>query len=109
MGSQESIEDFEDEIRRRYVKSFLDLLILQLVQTEPAWGYKILKKTQDQYGVKLRHGALYPMLNTLEARGLLQSKKHLQKGRIRRVYQITQNGRQFLKAYYSFLKEQIPR
>lgn len=109
MGSQESIEVFTSEIKRRYIRSFLDLLILQLVQTEPAWGYMIIKKTQDQYGVKLRHGALYPMLSTLEAKGLLKSRKHLQKGRMRKVYQITQSGRHLLQAYHNFLKEQIKK
>jgi len=102
------MEVFTNEIKRRFAKSFLDLLILQLVQTEPTWGYKIIKKTQDQYGVKLRHGALYPLLNTLEANGLLQSKKHLQKGRIRKVYQITKKGKHFLQAYHDFLREQTP-
>jgi DNA-binding PadR family transcriptional regulator len=106
MGSQESIEVFTSEIKRRYIRSFLDLLILQLVQTQPTWGYKIIKKTQDQYRVRLRHGALYPMLSTLEAKSLLQSKKHLQKGRIRKVYHITKKGKQFLQAYHDFLREQ---
>ena len=107
MGNQELVEVFIKEIRRRFVKSVLDLLILQLVQTEPAWGYIIIKKTQDTYGVKLRHGALYPMLNTLEGKGLLKSRKRLQKGRMRKVYQITQSGRQILEAYTNFLKEPI--
>ena len=106
MGSQESIEVFTSEIKRRYIRSFLDLLILQLVQTQPTWGYKIIKKTQDQYRVRLRHGALYPTLSTLEAKSLLQSKKHLQKGRIRKVYHITKKGKQFLQAYHDFLREQ---
>ena len=109
MGSVESVEVYTNEVRRRYTRSFLDLLILQLVQTEPAWGYKIIQKTQDLYGVELRHSALYPMLGMLEAKGLLQSQKQLQKRRVRKVYHITQNGRRLLQAYHNFLKEMIQK
>ncbi len=59
-------EVLETELKRRFLSAFLDLLILRLVHTQPTWGYSIIKKTEASYGVKLRHGALYPMLNTLE-------------------------------------------
>jgi DNA-binding PadR family transcriptional regulator len=47
------------------------------------------------------------MLNPLETNGLLQSKKELQKSRVRKVYEITPKGKQFLHAHYVFLKEKI--
>ena len=106
MENQTVGEVFETEIKRRFVKDFLDILILQLVQTQPTWGYNIIKKTEAKYGVKLRHGALYPMLNSLEARGLVTSKKELEKGRVRKTYKITPEGKKILQTYYNFLKEQ---
>jgi len=106
MQNQTVGEVFETEIKRRFAKDFLDLLILQLVQTQPIWGYNIIKKTEARYGVKLRHGALYPMLNTLEARGLITSKKELKKGRVRKTYKITPEGKKILQTYHNFLKEQ---
>ncbi len=108
MKNEESIEVFIDQIRRRFAKSFLDLLILQLVEDEPTWGYDIIKKTEKAYKVKLRHGALYPMLNKLETKGLLKSRRELQKGRVRKIYDIATDGRQRLHAYHDFLREQIP-
>ena len=57
--------------------------------------------------MKLRHGALYPMLNSLEKRGFLTSEKQQQGGRARKVYTITKNGRKFLQAYYKILREQL--
>jgi PadR family transcriptional regulator PadR len=94
-------------MKRRFVKSFLDMVILQLIQTKPMWGYKILKETESLYQVKLRHGALYPLLNTLEAKGYIKSTKQLQKGRIRKVYNITQKGTNLIKTYQNFLKQQL--
>lgn len=95
------------KMKRRFVKSFLDMLILKLIQTKPMWGYKILKETESLYQVKLRHGALYPLLNTLEAKGYIKSTKQLQKGRIRKVYNITQKGTNLIKTYQNFLKQQL--
>jgi len=106
MITQESVEAYTSQLRRRFVKSFLDILILRLIESKPTWGYDIIKETEAQYDFKLRHGALYPMLNELEERGLLKSTKKLQKGRIRRVYTITPMGKQVLQASQEFLKQQ---
>ncbi len=104
MKKKEPVEASIKELGHRFVKSFLDMLILQMVSSEATWGYDIIKKTKTQYNVKLRHGALYPMLNRLEAKGLLRSRKELQKGRVRKIYEISLEGKQLLNAYYEFLR-----
>jgi len=71
------------------------------------WGYKIKKQVEAKFDVKLRHGALYPLLNTLEQKGFLTSEKKQHGGRTRKVYTITRKGKQYLEAYNSILKEQI--
>jgi len=109
MENQESVEVFTHQIKRRFVKNFLDMLILRSVEAKPTWGYDIIKETEAKYKVKLRHGALYPMLNKLEAKGFVKSRKELQKGRVRKIYQITMKGKQILHAYHDSLKEQIPK
>ena len=108
MKNEKSVNVLVDEIWRRFAKSFLDILILRLVDTEATWGYDIIKKTETQYRIKLRHGALYPMLNELEAKGLVKSKRELHKGRTRKIYEITKDGTQLLGAYYDFIKEHLP-
>jgi len=108
MKTQESVELFIQQIKRRFVKSFLDMLILRLVEAEPTWGYDIMKETEATYQVKLRHGALYPMLNQLEAKGFVKSRKELKKGRVRKIYEITKQGKRALSAYYDSLKDQLP-
>jgi PadR family transcriptional regulator PadR len=106
MKSQESVEAYTSQLRRRFVKSFLDILILRLIESKPTWGYDIIKETKAQYNFNLRHGALYPTLNELEEKGLLKSTKKLQKGRVRRVYSVTPTGKQVLQASQEFLKQQ---
>jgi DNA-binding PadR family transcriptional regulator len=73
------------------------------------WGYKIKKQVEANYDVKLRHGALYPLLNTLEQKGFLKSQKQQQGGRTRKVYAITKKGEEYIEAYNSILKEQIQK
>jgi len=107
MESSQSAEALTDQMKRRFVKSFLDILILQLIKTGPTWGYDIIKKTETQYNVKLRHGALYPMLNELEKKGLATSRRELRKGRTRKIYEITETGARFLDAYYDLMKEHL--
>jgi PadR family transcriptional regulator PadR len=100
-------EDPKKQIVQRITRNFLDILILRLIQAEPMWGYKIIKKTNRLFGVKIRHGALYPLLNSLEVEGYARSEKTTKRGRERKVYQITPKGTQLVNAYYEFLKEQL--
>lgn len=108
MKNEKSVETLVDKLRQRFAKGFLDLLILQLIETQPTWGYDIIKKTETKYKFKLRHGALYPMLNKLKTKGLVKCRKELQKGRVRKIYEITKEGKIVLKAYHEFLREQKP-
>ncbi len=102
-------ENFQKEIVQRITKNLLDIQILKLINTEPMWGYKIKKEVETRFGVKLRHGALYPLLNSLEKKGFLTSQKQQQGGRTRKVYTITRKGKQYIEAYNNILKEQIQK
>ena len=107
MKNEKPLEDFAGDMKRRFVKNFLDLILLQLIKAKPIWGYRIIKRTEQRYGIKLRHGALYPSLNALEAAGFLRSRRTLVKGRMRKIYEITLKGKQLIGSYHSFLKEQM--
>ena len=71
------------------------------------WGYKIKKKVEANFEIKLRHGALYPLLNSLEAKNYVKSTKITKGGRVRKVYEITQDGIKLVDAYRNFLKQQL--
>ena len=100
-------EDLKKQIVQRIHKNFLDILVLRLTQAEQMWGYKIIKKTEKLFGIKLRHGAIYPLLNSLETDNYVKSTKTTKGGRIRKVYEITPKGTELVDAYNSFLKQQL--
>jgi DNA-binding PadR family transcriptional regulator len=102
-------EQFKKEIVQRITKNLLDIQILRLVQTQPMWGYRIKKQAETKFGVRLRHGALYPLLNTMEEKSFLTSDKQQQGGRTRKVYTITRKGKEYVETYNSILKEQIQK
>ncbi|MGC8895756.1 MAG: PadR family transcriptional regulator [Candidatus Bathyarchaeia archaeon] len=100
-------QNYKKEIVQRITRNLLDIQILRLLSKEPMWGYKIKKQVETNYEVKLRHGALYPLLNALEQKGFLKSQKQQQGGRTRKVYTITEKGKEYIEAYNGILKEQI--
>jgi PadR family transcriptional regulator PadR len=100
-------ETFRKELVQRMTRNLLDIQILRLIQAQPMWGYKIKKVVEALFGVRLRHGALYPLLNKLEQKGFLTSEKQKQRGRTRKVYTTTRKGKQYIEAYTDILKEQI--
>ncbi|MEM3824079.1 MAG: PadR family transcriptional regulator [Candidatus Bathyarchaeia archaeon] len=102
-------QNYKKEIVQRITRNLLDIQILRLLNTQPMWGYKIKKQIETNYQVKLRHGALYPLLNALEQKGFLKSQQQRQGGRTRKVYTITEKGREYIETYESILKEQIQK
>ena len=100
-------ENASEQLVQHIVRNFLDIHILRLLQTEPTWGYNIIKKIKTLYGIKIRHGALYPLLNRLEKNRYIESKREIQKGRIRKTYTITEKGKQLIQTYYNILKQQL--
>jgi DNA-binding PadR family transcriptional regulator len=94
-------------IVQRITKNLLDIQILRLIKGRPMWGYKIKQQVEADYGVRLRHGALYPLLHKMEKDGLLSSRRESKGGRIRKTYEITKKGLELITAYHEILTEQI--
>lgn len=100
-------EAFKKALVQRITRNLLDVQILRLIGTQPMWGYRIKKQVEANFDVKLRHGALYPLLNALEQNGFLTSQKQQQSGRTRKVYSITKKGKLYVETYNIVLNEQI--
>jgi len=107
LESERLTETFRKELVQRMTRNLLDIQILRLIQAQPMWGYKIKKVVEALFGVRLKHGALYPLLNKLERKGFLTSEKQKQGGRTRKVYTITRKGEQYIETYAGILKEQL--
>jgi len=80
------------------LKGHLDLLLLAILENGPAHGYMIIETLRKRSGgtFDLPEGTIYPALHRLEDDGLLASHWSEIAGRRRRIYELTQKGRQVL-------------
>ncbi len=80
----------------------LALLSILRSAVEPMYGYQIAKlmEEDDQKVPLIKHGALYPVLRSLEGNGLLASRVEPSvSGPPRRYYSITEQGLQALERW----------
>ncbi|MCP4643977.1 MAG: PadR family transcriptional regulator [bacterium] len=80
------------------LKGTLPVLVLQTLLEEPSHGYLIAQRIKLKSGEVLdfREGTLYPTLHAMENKGLIASYKGTEKGRERRYYQLTDQGKTVL-------------
>jgi len=79
---------FEDQCLRDLLKSFLDLIVLAMLNGNPVHGYMIIANLHRTFGVLLSPGTLYPLLYQLEAEKLIQVKEVKRK----KLYALTPLG-----------------
>lgn len=86
----------ETWIRGEVLKGHLDLILLTALERGPAYGYSIISEIErDTEGhISISDGTIYPALHRLERSGLLSSTYHVTSGRRRRVYTLTDHGRE---------------
>jgi len=76
------------------LKGHLDLLLLAILENNPAHGYAIIETLRQRSGgtFDLPEGTIYPALHRLERDGLLESEWSEGAGRRRRIYRLTPKG-----------------
>ncbi len=82
-----------------FQKSYLDMLILKLLQERDMYGYEIMEELQRRSNdlCDMKAGTLYPILSALTNEGLIQPyEKTTENDRIRKYYKITDAGIQSL-------------
>jgi DNA-binding PadR family transcriptional regulator len=62
---------FESELPR-FDLSFLDLVVLHSIDSEPATGYVLKKRLSEQFRLRSSFGTLYPRLKTFEKEGIIK-------------------------------------
>jgi len=87
---------------RELYSGLIRLHILQHAKKEGVFGLGMIEELA-RHGYKLSPGTLYPLLHSLEKKGLLRSHEHLKAGKIRRIYKSTTSGRKAL----SMAKEKV--
>jgi PadR family transcriptional regulator, regulatory protein PadR len=86
----------QKEVSTKLMKGLLDLIILQFLSTEPMHGYQIITKIRKNFGVYFGPSTIYPLLNTLEKKGYVDSEWNMNFDRPRKVYKLTNDGQSML-------------
>ena len=80
-------------LRKRAIKSFLDVFVLAEIQERPLSGYDIVGILHKRFDVYFSPGTVYSLLFSLERNGLVQGTTNSRK----RVYALTEKGEQTLE------------
>lgn len=86
-------------IDRTLLKGTMPILVLGVLATGEQYGYQMIRSLADSSGglLTFKEGALYPVLHNLERDGLISSTwEGPEGGRRRRIYAITEPGREAL-------------
>jgi PadR family transcriptional regulator PadR len=78
--------------RERFVRSFLDWLILSILRKKPAYGNEMITILDEEFRVPVSPGSLYPILHNLEHMGLVKGEWNSQKRRTKKIYELTLEG-----------------
>lgn len=84
-------------VSERFVKSFLDLFVLDLLDNSPKHGYELMKELKSRTGARIGAGTLYPLLYELEERKLVAGEWNSPNRRSRKIYKITEPGSKYKK------------
>jgi PadR family transcriptional regulator, regulatory protein PadR len=89
--------DVKREIMQSFWQGLVRFYIMHQAGQGPVYGIR-LKKQLQAWGHDISPGSLYPMLHALEKALLLHSRVRIFKGRARKYYEITDQGRALLAA-----------
>ncbi len=97
---QERDVKFEKDI----ITGLISLILLAIIKKSngPMYGYQIAKSMEEvnETGIDLKQGTIYPVLRTMEKKGLLSSEiKASESGPPRKYYLITSAGKEKLKVW----------
>ncbi len=71
---------------------FVRMHILYHAGEEPVYGVWLIEELA-RHGYALSPGTLYPMLHSLEDEGMLRRERRVVKGKVRKYYTLTEDGR----------------
>ncbi|MEM6505905.1 MAG: helix-turn-helix transcriptional regulator [Planctomycetota bacterium] len=85
------------DTRRDLFRASSDVLVLSVLADGPIHGYAIQRQLQHTLGKTLPAGSLYPLLHRLASESWIISREATHRGRPRRVYELTAEGRRHLR------------
>jgi DNA-binding PadR family transcriptional regulator len=86
------------------MREYVMLKVLDMVSREPMHGYRIMKEIEKEIGIRLSPGVLYPILRSMVDMGLLSAYETSVGGKKVVVYEVTQDGREYLEKHRERLR-----
>jgi len=90
------MSNLQKEVQTKLTKGFLDLIVLQFIDSQPMHGYQIITKIRRSFGVYLGPSTVYPLLAALEKKGQVASRWNMEGERPRKIYELTNEGKNVL-------------
>jgi PadR family transcriptional regulator len=84
--------NLKQQMMHSFWQGILKFFVLHQAAQSPVYGGKLKKQLQD-WDYDISPGSLYPLLHALERALLLKSRVKIFKGRARKYYDITDEGR----------------
>ena len=86
-------------VQKSLISGSMTMLLLRLLDEKDMYGYEMIdtlrKKSNNVF--ELKAGTLYPLLHTLEEKGMLKSYEQDFAGKTRKYYSITKEGKGVLE------------
>ncbi len=85
----------------------MGIIVLKLLSKNPMHGYKIACEIEKEFGKRPSNGVLNPLFNKLESEGLIESYETVEHGKYKKIYSLSEKGRQLLKKRIELIKRFI--
>ena len=87
---------YQKETQTKLTKGLLDMIILQYLEHEAMHGYQLIAKIRKGFGVNFGPSTIYPLLGLLEKKSYVKSVWNMDSERPRKVYTLTNEGKDVL-------------
>ena len=88
--------NYQKETQTKLTKGLLDMIILQYLDKESMHGYQLITKIRKGFGVYFGPSTVYPLLGLMEKKGYVKSAWNMNTERPRKVYKLTNEGKNVL-------------
>ena len=80
--------------RAQMIKGVLELALLSILKDRAQYGLEILHRMNDEAGLDVADGTIYPLLHRMEASGFVAAEWRIagKQARPRKYYALTENG-----------------
>jgi DNA-binding PadR family transcriptional regulator len=90
-----------------FIKVLDSLILLHIVKEGPLHGYALVSTIEENTGWKPSQTAVYNALKSMEEDGLVSSEERIEKGRVQKIYSITEQGQQVFNESKELMKKHL--